>query len=120
MELPLLDSDEVPLPPEETRFKSVEVSPYPDGTRVRVAMKITPFLQRPNIDIVIVDSEGEEAASAKVIENLDRAVQLTLHIRGAGSPGPYTARFSLQYPDQEPVDRAEVRFNLNPVGEGGG
>ena len=119
MELPLLDSDEIPLPPEEVRFASVRASPYPDRTRVRLDLKITPFLERPNIDILIVDSAGKEAATARVIENLDPVLKLTLHLRPTGSPGPYTARLALQYPDREPVDRAEVTFHFDSAEDKG-
>ncbi len=119
MELPFLESDEIPLPPEKVRFKSVRASPYSDGTRVRLDLRITPFLERPNIDIVILDSTGEEAASAKVIETFDPSPQLTLHVRPAGLPGPYTARLTLRYPERDPVDEAEVTFDLVPAEEGG-
>jgi len=119
MDLPLFESDEIPLPPEKIRFKSVRVSPYPDRTRVRLDLRLTPFLERPNIDIVILDSVGDEAASAKVIENLDPSLRLTLHLRPAGPPGAYTARLALSYPDQDPVDQAEVAFELKPAEEGG-
>ncbi len=119
MELPLLGSDEIPLPPEEIRFTSVRLSPYPDRTRVRLDLQVTPFLKRPNIDILILDSAGEEAASARVIESLDRNLKLTLHLRPTGSAGPYTARLALLYPDKDPVDRAEVTFALGQAGEAG-
>jgi hypothetical protein len=119
MDLPFLEPDEIPLPPEKIRFKSVRVSPYPDHTRVRVNLQITPFLQRPNIDVVILDSVGDEAASAKVIESLEPALQLTLHLRGQRPSGPYTARLALHYTDQDPVDRTEVKFDLMQAEEGG-
>jgi hypothetical protein len=119
MELPLLGSDEIPLPPNQIRFRSVRVVPYPDRTRVRINLEITPFLEKPNIDISIVDSAGEEAASARVIENLDPTLTLTLHLHPTGSPGPYTARLALLYPDREPVDKAEVQFAVEASGEVG-
>jgi hypothetical protein len=119
MELPLLGSDEIPLPPDQIRFRSVGVSPYPDRTRVRLNLQITPFLERPNIEISIVDSDGQEAASAQVIENLDHALTLTMHLHPTEADGPYTARLALGYPDRDPVDRAEIRFTIEAAGEGG-
>jgi hypothetical protein len=119
MELPLLGSDEIPLPPDQIRFRSVRISPYPDRTRVRLNLQITPFVERPNIEISIVDSEGQETASAQVIENLEQALTLTMHLHPTEADGPYTARLALGYPDKDPVDRAEVRFTIEGPEEGG-
>jgi hypothetical protein len=105
-----LESNEIPVPPEEVRFREVGVSPYPDGERVRLAVQMTPFLQRPNIEIVVVDEQGEPVASASVIENLEPSLALTLHLRPSRPGARYEAELVLEYPGLGAVDSTKVAF----------
>ncbi|MEW6569026.1 MAG: hypothetical protein AB1449_12845 [Chloroflexota bacterium] len=119
MDLPLLEPTEIPRPPEEVRFRRVRAEPYADGARVRLKVSLTPFQQRPNIEITVRDEAGQEVASTTIIENLDPNLSLTLHLSTSSSPGAYSARLLLRYPDREPVDQAVVSFSvpgLSPSG----
>jgi len=95
------------------RFRSVRVEPYPDGRRVQVLLEVTPFRVRPNIDIRLLDPAGEVAASAHVVEASEPKMRLTLHVPRRPDGGIYTARLTLGYPDQEPMDLAEAPFELS-------
>lgn len=112
MDITFRSSSEVPLPPEEMRFRSVKVQPYPDGRRVQVSLEITPFQVRPNIDISLLDSAGEVAASAHIVEASEPRMSLTLHIRQGPASGRFTGQFTLGYSGQEPVDQASSGFEL--------
>ncbi len=85
--------------PEETRILSMEATPYTDGKRVRLNLEITPFQVRPHIEILITNAEGEEVASASIIEPMSWKVELTLHLRDGGAHNPYTAEALLFYPE---------------------
>jgi len=86
------------LSPERTRIESVEAVAYPDGERVRVNLRITPFLVRPYIEIAVHDAQGHEVAAASIVEPMSWNLELTLHLRGA-SGGPFTLGARLYYPD---------------------
>jgi hypothetical protein len=112
MNLTFLGMDDIPLPPQEIRFRSVRLEPYPDGRRVRLSVDVTPFQQRPTLDITLEDPQGQEAATASVIEPMMNRLELTLHLRGDMEVGHYTAYLVLGYPEREPADRAKATFEL--------
>jgi hypothetical protein len=112
MQVPVVDSSEIPRPPEDVRFRQVRVEPYPDGTRVRLRIHATPYLQRPDLSIEIAGAEGGLLAASTVIENAETDLALTLHLRAQPTDGSPLARLTLTYPDRDPVDTAEVTFSL--------
>ncbi len=101
MDIFFQDPSEVPLPPQDTRIQSLRIEPYPDGQRVRVYIEVTPFLQRPNLDLLIQNPSGEEAAQANIIESMVRHIELTMHLRRS-QPGKYTLTAALYYRDPIP------------------
>ncbi len=100
------------LPPEETRIRELLVEPYPDGRRIKLTIELTPFQERPNMDIEVEDPQGARAASASVIECMDFRMSLTMHLRGEVPAGRYTARADLSFEDHGQVDQKEVVFEL--------
>jgi hypothetical protein len=94
-----------PKPRSEIRIEKLEVSAYPDGRRIRVELELTPFApkDRPNIEITALRSDGVPVGSTTIIEAVQRAIGLTLHLREAEQPrGEY--RFVAQlYYDEEPI-----------------
>lgn len=111
MDLPLFDSDDVPLPPGEVRLLALEVSPYPDRARVRVTVRLTPFLERPNLEIQVLDGEGAERAGVAVVEAMTPELGLTLHLRGPQVRAPLRLHARLEYPEHSAADDAEVSFD---------
>ncbi len=116
MELNFPETGESRLPPQETRIREILVEPYADGRRIRLTIELTPFEERPNLDIEVADPQGSRAASASVIECMNFKMSLTMHLRGEAPAGRYTARAALSFEDHGRVDEKEVVFDL-PAGE---
>jgi len=112
VEIPLLEPDEVPVPPADVRFRTVEVVPLADGRRLRVRLSLTPFLERPNIDLTIQDGQGRPLASAAIVETDEASMQLTVHLP-VPAAGPLTLVSVIQYESQGPVDRRETSFETS-------
>ncbi len=87
------DPDEALRPPDEVRITEVRVDPLPDGRRVVVSVKLTPFLQKPDFDVTLL-REGREERSLSVVGAMQPDVQLTMHLP-AQPRGSYLARIDL-------------------------
>ncbi len=123
MDLNLVDPNHIPLPPEEVRLREVRIQPYPDGRRLRLDLELTPFQQRPNVEIVVTDRDGREVASTTVVEAVASAMELTLHLRARDASGPYHMRLQVVYLEDEEervIDEQVLTFEMPapPGGEG--
>lgn len=101
-------------PPAETRITSLAAEPYPDGERVRVNIEITPFETRPYIEVSLTDANGDEVATASIVEPMAWKLEFTLHLRGANA-SPFKVEARLFFPDgphAEPVSRT---FDVVPA-----
>lgn len=114
MDIHFLEPEDVPRPKEEVRIQGLEAHPYPDGRRVRVDIRVTPFQERPNLDIEVFNAQGDEVASLNVIESMDHRFEITVHVRGPQPRGKHTARLVLFYPETEIRDQAEAEFDIVP------
>ncbi len=112
------------LPPADVRLADLQASPSDDGNKVRVTLEITPFLQRPYLELVLADASGQELASASIIEPMAWKLELTLHIRkpatdageqSASSSDSCTLTAILAYPDLGEIDRRQVTLNCKPT-----
>ena len=112
MDIPLLDEGEVPLPPDQVRFRSLTAEPYPDRQRVRIRLSLTPFLERPNIEIELRDPQGAESGSVTVVESVEASLSMTVHLRDAPQSGEYRAVATLGYPDHGQIDSTTAVFRL--------
>ncbi len=130
MDIFFADPDAIPLPPKEVRIQKLQAEPYRDGHRVRVILDLTPFQKRPNAEVSIINAEGDEVASASIIETMEPKMEFTLHLRGAEKPGDFTLAVRVFYredppagqepaPDDDPtlrpiieVDRAQQTFTI--------
>ena len=129
MDIFFSDPTEIPLPPEEVRIRELQAEPWPDGRRVRVYLEVDPSQKRPSADLVIKNENGEELASASIIENVLRKMEVTMHLRGETLAGSYSLTATLFFasveePDSEAnppsvsrqvVDTAHVEFSLIPT-----
>lgn len=106
MEFFLPDPDVVRIPPNATRLVELQAKPYPDGKRIRVVLDVTPFQQKPYIDLIIQDSTGVIAATTSIVEPVENKLELTLHIRRPpiDSTAQFTLSATLYYPDLGEVD----------------
>jgi hypothetical protein len=113
-----LDPQVQRLPPEETRILGLRAEPYPEGKRVRVNLELTPFLQRPYIELILSDPEGNEVSSASIVEPVSCTLELTLHLRvSAQIAGTYRLAAHLSYPDLGEIDQREATIEITPSAE---
>jgi len=114
LDLPFFESEQVPLPPDQVRVMSARATPYPDPRRVKVAVSLTPFVERPDVELRIADPAGETLAEAAVIECVEHAFELTLHLR---RPPPTATVCRLQvtvrYPERNLESGFVVAFSLS-------
>jgi len=99
--------------PEETRITSLTAQPYPDGYRLRVNIEMTPFQQRPHLEVVLKDADHDEIASSSIIEPLGWKIEFTMHIRGELN-NPYTLEARLFYPEGPTAEAQTFTFDVKP------
>lgn len=104
-----------PLPPEEVKLTQLSAEPYPEGKRVRVLVEATPFQIRPWIEVTMRDDEGEEIASANIVEPMNYKVEITMHIRRADPRGKYSLEARLYYPDKPDNDQQKIDFEITEI-----
>jgi hypothetical protein len=130
MDIFFQDPNEIRLPPEEVRIRELRADPWPDGSRLRVYLEVDPFQKRPSAELVVAAANGETVANASVIENMNRKIELNMHLRRAGKSGPFTLTVTLFYlaplPEADQsgenaklappliVDRRQIQLDLAP------
>lgn len=108
------NSPDVPQPREKIKIESLEVRPYPDGWRIKLIIRVTPFQERPSLEIAVETVQGRRAAELSVIETMHRHMEFTIHIRGVASPaGQYLVKADLYYDDRAKAqDHHEIPFTI--------
>ena len=100
-------------PPAEVRITGLRAEPLPDGSRVRVHLTLTPFLENPNLEAVLADEAGRELTRATIIENVDTAIVFTLHVRPPANGGAYFLKMVITYPEIGAVDEQTLPFAID-------
>jgi hypothetical protein len=115
------DPLESPRPREEVRIRQIGLYLYPELRRMAFGVELTPFVERPSIEVIIANGEGAPAGSLHVIETLTPNFNLTLHLRDRETTNPYqlTAVLYYSWPDREKieVDRRAITFEVRQPGE---
>ena len=111
----LFTSNEDLQPRENVKITSLKTTPYPDNTRIRMQLTITPFQERPNLEIFAYREDGLIVSEMSVIETMTPNLDFTLYIRGVkNTPGNYILRTELYYDDRNaPQDTKEVTFTIS-------
>jgi hypothetical protein len=113
--------EDIPLPREREAmtFETVNVQPYPDGRRVKLAFSFPPFAERPSVEAWVTNAEGTTVATMMLIEALEQAFDFTLHLRGPEPRGEHTLHLKLFYlhsddrpDDRQIVDERAVTFTI--------
>jgi hypothetical protein len=113
MEFFIDDPNIIRYPPSETRLIDLSAHPEADGKLLRVKFELLPFQQRPDIEISLINAEGNEMATASIIEPVAWKMEITLHIRKAElTAGKYTLMAGLFYPDLGEVDRRTITLEI--------
>jgi hypothetical protein len=115
------DPLEQPRPQEEVRFRQIGLHIYPDLRRLAFGVELTPFTERPSIEVLIFNGDGSPAGSLNVIETLTPNFSLTMHLRDQETANPYelTAVLYYSWPDREKIEieRRTVKFEVLEPGE---
>jgi len=113
MDLEFTDGPAVPRSPSDVRFVAVAAEPYPDRRRIKLSYEITPFLQRPSLEIRLLDPDGADLGSITVVDAVVARFSLTAHLRGeVFGAGPVRVVSILGYDDLPEADRHEVMVDL--------
>ena len=105
------DEAEVPLPPREVRMTEVKVNPLPDGRRVMLNITLTPFLEYPNLEVMVYRPDGQEERGMSIIGSMDRHLQLTVHVARPESSGEYRAQIDLIH-EGEVLQTESLKFSM--------
>ena len=112
---------EMPKSREDVRLKELGLYVYEDGRRVAVGFNLTPFIERPSIEVRVLNARGEKAGWLNVIETLDANFSLTMHLRDREPTEVYevTAVVYYQTPETERMDVHQVvrQFDATKPGE---
>jgi len=99
------------LPPAEVRFTELRAETWPDNPRrVRIHLTTTPFLERPDIEVVIARPSGEKVSSIDIIETIENQMTFTMHLKEGSASGTFTVRASLSYQSIGLVDQRSISF----------
>lgn len=101
MDIQFRDPADIPLPPAEVRIRQLIAAPWPDNRRVRIVLELTPFQKRPNGEVRILDSQGQEVANLSIVEAIDPKMEFTLHLRTIEKSGCYTTSAVVYYYEEE-------------------
>lgn len=115
------DPKNQPRSREDVRIKQIGLYVHEGGRRVTFGLELTPFLERPCINVEISNAEGKPAGSLSVIEQVTPNFSLVLHLRDEDSIDPYRLRAVIYYTtpetDHDMVDSQTVEFITAAVGE---
>lgn len=115
------DPEDIPasVPREAMRFESVDVQPYPDGRRVKLAFTFPPFLERPSVEAWVTNAEGTTVATMLLIEAMEQSFDFTVHLRDPEPRGAHTLHLQLFYllndenpEDKQIMDERAVAFSI--------
>ena len=96
------DPLEGPRAREDVRLNRLGLYVHPDGgRRIAVGFDITPFRERPSIEVVARNARGEPAGTLTVIESLDTNFHLTMHLRDRQPTDQYTITATIYYATPE-------------------
>ena len=109
MQINFFDNPEdAPKSRDDVRIKQLGLYLFEDQMRVAVGFDITPFLERPSIEVQLINERGEKAGSLHVIDTLDTNFSLTMHIRDKEPTDTYDVNVTLYYATPE-TERANVQ-----------
>jgi hypothetical protein len=115
------DPIQQPKTREEVRIKQIGLFVHDDLRRVSFGLELTPFLERPSIQVVILNGQGEHAGALTVIETMTPNFSLIVHLRDGDVTDPYELTAEIYYAkpetDRQNVDQRIVTFKVSRPGE---
>jgi hypothetical protein len=115
------DPRDQPRSREDVRIKQIGLFVHEDGRRVTFGLELTPFLERPCIDVEISNADGRPAGALSVIETVTPNFSLVMHLRDQTASNPYRLQAVIYYvtpdTDRVDVDGQIVEFDSSNPGE---
>ena len=115
------DPLEGPRAREDVRIRQIGLFRYPEERRFMFGIELTPFVERPSIEVLVINGAGEPAGSLHVIETLTTGFSLVIHLRDRATHNPYELTAVLYYTwpdrDRQEVERRTVTFDMDAAGE---
>ncbi|MBK8988928.1 MAG: hypothetical protein IPM39_23130 [Chloroflexi bacterium] len=114
------DPAQTPKSREDVRLNELGLYVYPDGRRVAVGFHLTPFLEKPCIEVRVVNERGETAGWLNVIETADANFSLTMHLRDKKPTTYYEVTATVYYaaPDTDRIDVHTLTRSFDGTREG--
>lgn len=131
MTISFFEPGAIPKPPDEVKIEHLAAEVYPDRQRVKITIHVTPFQQRPSLEVHLRRKDmpaHAPVATLSIVETMHHKMDFTLHIRGvADTTGDYLLQAMLYFRavvDQEanelppvtPQDTCEIELSI--VAEG--
>lgn len=106
---------------EEVRFNQLGIFMYEDGRRFVVGFDLTPFMERPSLQVNVTDKSGREVTSLTIIEAVQTNFNLTMHLPKDGNNNLFDVSALLYYrtTDGEKlvVDKITKKLDSSRTGE---
>lgn len=106
---------------EEVRFNQIGIFMHEDGRRFVVGFDLTPFIDRPSIQVFVTDDSAEEVTSLTIIEAFQTNFHLTMHLPDNNNNGLYDVKALLFYQTTESekriVDQMTKKLDSSIPGE---
>lgn len=124
MEIQFFDNrDDAPKNREDVRILRARIEVAPEGRRVAVDLELTPFIERPTIELRLTNDRGEPAGLSNVIETLDRTLRMVMHMRDKQPAENYRLQARIYYAHidenmtRQMVDELVMEFAAVPGNE---
>ncbi|MDX1413967.1 MAG: hypothetical protein R3293_07230 [Candidatus Promineifilaceae bacterium] len=115
------DPAQQPKSREDVRIKQIGIFVHEDGRKISFGLELTPFLERPSIQVDISNGLDEPAGALTVIESMTPNFSLIIHLRDEELSDPYELLAIIYYatPETDPVkvDSQRVSFAAAVPGE---
>lgn len=106
---------------EDVRLRQLGLYVYEDRRRVAIGFNLTPFAERPSIEVTATNRDGKLAGSMTVVEALSPNFNLTMHLRDHDPTNIYEIEAVVYYKDEEGarvnVDRKRGAIDVTVPGE---
>lgn len=106
---------------EKVQVNQIGLFVYPDKRRVAVGLNLTPFLERPSLELNIRNEIGQIAATLSVIEANEPNFSLTMHLRETTPAAQYHLECIVYYAksgeEKIVVDKQNATFTISQPGE---
>ena len=118
MTINFFEPNAIPQPPENVKIEHLVGEPYDDGWRIRVEVHVTPFQQRPSMELYLLkklgDNEGRMVSNLSIVETMHHKMEFHMHVRGVDVPqGDYKLRAVLFF-REAPVEGETTVEKVEP------